>query len=314
MNKRFIIVHGPTGVGKTECITRIAQTIPIEIINGDMGQLYEPFSIGTAKPDWCNELVPHHLFDVLKEPIDYTAITYRAEVERIMHVCWERKTIPVIVGGTLFYGQSLFFPPMAHSDTYIDNSLFNEIKDTRVLWNQLHVVDPLRAEKIGPTDRYRIIRALQLIHQGLQPSTLEPVYNPIEGTALVIFLKRERSILYQRINERVIQMFEAGWIDEVRRIYGTVWQNFLERKKLIGYTEILTYIKEAEIVPEAYDAMVSLIQQKTRHYAKRQETFWRMLYKKLKRVETSAPLLCEIDLSDQKGMQMLEQTIKTFCS
>ncbi len=316
MNKRFIVVHGPTGVGKTECITSLSQMLPIEIINGDVGQFYEPFSIGTAKPDWRNESVPHHLFDYIKSPIDCTVIEYREQVKRIMRECWQRGTIPVVVGGTLFYGQALFFPPLeqeALQQTFLRKT-YDTDDSTHVLWKMVYDHDPVRAEKIGPTDRYRIMRALEIIDSGLQPSSLEPVYDPIEGNALVIFLKRDREQLYKRINDRVVEMLSQGWINEVRRIVGTEWQDFLERKKLIGYTEILSYVKQEDCVAESYDAMVCKIQQKTRNYAKRQETFWRMLYKKLENnIQEPRPLLHMIDLSNVQGTALLEQFIKEFC-
>ena len=90
MNKRFIIIHGPTGVGKTDFVNKMSDNATVEIINCDVGQLYKPFSIGTAKPDWCNEKIPHHLFDRMTTPDNYSVTTYRKEVEQLMQEIWQR--------------------------------------------------------------------------------------------------------------------------------------------------------------------------------------------------------------------------------
>ena len=105
------IITGPTGVGKTDFVLKLADHLPIEIINADVGQFYAPLNIGTAKPDWRHEHVPHHLFDILDEPRSMTVIQYRTLAHSLIQECWARNTIPFFVGGSFFYIQSLLFPP-----------------------------------------------------------------------------------------------------------------------------------------------------------------------------------------------------------
>ncbi len=318
MKKRFIIVHGPTGVGKTEFISTMSQRFVFEVINGDVGQLYEPLSIGTAKPDWKNEKIPHHLFDRVTKPEDFSVVSFRNEVAHIMQSCWERKSIPIIVGGSLFYGKSLFFPPLQPHSPVLKKDEYSATlahKTTAELWETLKTSDPVRALEIHKNDRYRIERALSVIHEGqTKASQQRPFFDPLEGEALILFLTRERASLYQRINERVNGMFKQGWIDEVKTLVGTEWENFLERKKLIGYTDILTYIKKELQSQEAYESMIHSIQQKTRHYAKRQETFWRMFQKKLQEIpERNRPLFVTGNLSNPHDCLMVQKVIKDFC-
>ncbi len=111
----FIVITGPTGVGKTDFVQQLCQKLPfpVEVINGDVGQFYKPLSIGTAKPAYESEPVPHHLFDIMEKPEDYTVALFRERVARLMSDIWSRSAVPLIVGGSSFYIQSLYFPPRA---------------------------------------------------------------------------------------------------------------------------------------------------------------------------------------------------------
>lgn len=107
----LIIIAGPTGVGKSDVGLALASNINGEIINADVGQLYTPLSIGTAKPEWKESEVPHHLFDVLDKPVDFTVTQYRELLLKTVHDVCNRNRVPIIVGGSSFYLSSLFFPP-----------------------------------------------------------------------------------------------------------------------------------------------------------------------------------------------------------
>src|SRR5579859_8042174 len=107
----FLVITGPTGVGKTDFALDLAQHIPSEIINADMGQCYKPLTIGTSKPDWKSQATPHHIFDVLDEPAHFSVTDYREKVLDLIHGIWSRNKLPIIVGGSGFYIKSLFFPP-----------------------------------------------------------------------------------------------------------------------------------------------------------------------------------------------------------
>jgi tRNA dimethylallyltransferase len=107
-NKYLIIIAGPTAVGKTSLSIQLAKKLNCDIISADSRQIYKEISIGTAKPDWKNEKIPHHLFDVLDEPRDYTVVEYKKALLTICEEIWARGAIPVVVGGSGFYIKSLF--------------------------------------------------------------------------------------------------------------------------------------------------------------------------------------------------------------
>ncbi len=303
----FIIISGPTGVGKTDFVDRLAARLsrPVEIFNADVGQFYEPLSIGTAKPDYKNAPIKQHLFDVISEPRDFTVLEFRDRLVTVMRDMWARGVTPLVVGGSGFYLQSLFFPPHV-PDAAISESV-TELCELSVsssayesttakspsklrnlsaaeLWHHLNELDPERAQSIHPHDRYRIERALIVWYEGRKPSQLVPQFDP-PGTCAFFFLTRERDELYARINERVDAMLAAGWIDEVKNLDPS-WKEFLLKKKLIGYPELIMFIEHAQNLSAArYEAelkeVAMHIKSKTRAYAKRQLTFWRMLRKKL---------------------------------
>lgn len=296
MNTFFIIIHGPTGVGKTDFILNLGKTFPIEIINCDIGQMYKPLSIGTAKPDWQNEPIVHHLFDIITTPTNYSVVEYRKDVQKKIEEVAARGRIPVLVGGSGFYGKSLFFPP-------IEENL--DILSVTGTWQDLEKVDPERAKTIHKNDAYRINRALSLNAAGKKASQSVPFYNPLGSNFLVAYLYKDRQILYEQINQRVKSMIEKGWIEEVVRLKDTEWEHFLKKKKLIGYPEILEYL-EGNINKET---LISTIQKKTRNYAKRQETFWKMFKKSLCDNGLQGKIV-ECDLSQEEDINFLYQKIK----
>ena len=110
-NSFILVISGPTAVGKSNLAERLAAMFPAELIIGDMGQCYTPFTIGTAKPDWRNSPIPHHLFDILDEPRNITVVEYYHKVQQTLTDIWQRNRLPIIVGGSSFYLASLFFPP-----------------------------------------------------------------------------------------------------------------------------------------------------------------------------------------------------------
>lgn len=273
-NRRFvIIITGPTGVGKSDFAEKLATDLSAEIINADMGQLYMPLTIGTAKPDWRHSPIKHHLFDILDKPLSYSVAQYRQALLDIVQQVWQRNHIPIIVGGSSYYINALFFPPLAAVEQGKGaNSSFV------VSWESLNAIDPVRAQQIHPHDTYRIERALAIWHTTQQkPSVYQPYYQPF-APYFMFFVTRDRSQLYERINQRTHEMIKHGWIEEVQSLMGTEWQDFLQRKKIIGYDDIINYCLHQDT---NLDDLIKIIAQKTRNYAKRQVTFWRMFEKKL---------------------------------
>ncbi len=202
---------------------------------------------------------------------------YRAEVYAKVDEVIARGNLPVLVGGSGYYIHSLLFPPQVEIED-VDISQF--YADNTNLWHELLKVDPVRAASIDKADTYRIKRALAIWHAtGKLPSSFAPVYNP-SVDYILIFLQRDREELKKRINARVLEMMDQGWIAEAGSL-DTAWHEFIEVKNLIGYNEIFDYLS-GEKTKKSYDAMVELIQDQTRQYAKRQSTFWRKLEREIK--------------------------------
>lgn len=285
VRKRVLVVTGPTGVGKTDFVLKLATAFPAEIVNADIGQMYAPLNIGTAKPVWQNEPTPHHLFDNLVEPKDFSVVQFRASVAELVQEIWARGKTPIIVGGSTLYIKALFFPPIESPEGVCppDKGLLQT--DTRIgahvsasPWQALHEVDPIRAMRLHPNDIYRINRALEIWQRtGVQPSNLVPQFAPLTVDMQLFILNSPKGPLYARIDKRVVDMMRMGWVAETEKLNAD-WCKFLRYKKIIGYELILDFL-EQKITDQAQ--CVTLIQQRVRNYAKKQQTFWRSLQKAL---------------------------------
>ncbi len=297
MDNKFLVIYGPTGVGKTDISMLISQKIPAEIINMDVGQFYVPFTIGTAKPLGLEKnTVMHHMFDILNTPEDITVVEYRKQVTKIMKDIWQQGKLPIFVGGSGFYLRSLLFPPSIEIDK--DAPRAKEIYKTKDnSWEYLYSIDSKRAQEIERHDTYRIERAIHIwLTTGKKPSEYKPEYQPAADYK-IIFLTRDRQELYSRINRRVDIMMESGWLNEVRTIIKTEWEEFVLKKKLIGYNELIQYWHQGS-PSKLYDKVIGKIKQRTRHYAKRQHTFWRMLQQQI----------CDADFKKKNDLHQINLT------
>lgn len=286
IRSQAIVITGPTGVGKTDLALSLAQSLPIEIINADVGQFYEPLTIGTAKPDWRHLPCRHHLFDIIDHPRDLSVLEYRERVRLCISAIRERGNIPLIVGGSLFYLKSLIYPPRAQQSGSVAGENERQVAEPQTpspqetaqsvvnLWNELYALDPVRAQAINKNDHYRITRALAIWRQtGRKPSECVPVYDPLFDFFLM-YVSREKKQLHERIAQRVDAMLHGGWIEEVRCLKDSAWEPFLLRKKIIGYPDILQYLNSS-VSNHGSTSLSENITRKTLSYAKRQETFWR---------------------------------------
>ncbi len=263
----MVIIAGPTGVGKSDLALQIARQISAQIINADVGQFYGPLSIGTAKPSAEYNGGRHHLFGTLNEPVNFTAVQFRQRVCQLVAQIKKQGDLPIIVGGSGFYLKALFFQPQGPATSADENTDAGD-------WEQLDAIDPARAAMIHPNDRYRIARALAIWYQtGALPSTYRPLYQPIDACVLV-HAEREREQLYQQINQRTTVMINQGWLAEAAALRGTEWERFIRAKGLIGYATIFDFLAGPQNC-DTQHKLIADIQQQTRHYAKRQLTFWR---------------------------------------
>lgn len=276
--KKILFIYGPTASGKTALAEKIAALIPAEIINMDSAQMYTPLSIGTAKPDWKKTAFKQHLFDSVDDPTYTTVHTFRDTVAALIQEIHTRGNLAICVGGSGFYLKSLLFK-LSHnlaSDNFFQKiSYQNETPEK--LWEKLKAIDPERASQIHPCDKYRLQRALDIwLTTGKKPSNYKPIYAPI-APGILIHVTREREELYQRINQRVLDMIDMGWLEEVKSLSGSDWEPFLTKKGIIGYADLFSYLEKKVSLQDA----IQIIQKKTRNYAKRQETFWRLIIKDL---------------------------------
>lgn len=258
--KKVIIIAGPTGVGKTKLSLALAKHFQTNLINGDAYQMYQGLDILTAKPS-KEELseVTHFLMDILKPDADYTIYNYQTDVRNLI----EQQDLPLIVGGSGLYTDSVIY-----DYRFADNNY--SFDDTNYTNEELHQLlkelDPINAENIHPNNRKRVKRAIELaqmssLTERSQKNTL--VYEP-----LILFLNLDRELLYDRINKRVLAMLENGLLEEVKSDRSQIG---FQLSKAIGYNDAINYL-DGMI---SYDEMVDNIQKATRHYAKRQLTWYR---------------------------------------
>lgn len=303
----WILIFGPTGVGKTDFVITLAERLGNGVmVNADSGQCYAPLSIGTAKPHLESLTIPHYLFDSVTQPHDISVIQYRSALLPVLQICSLNNQLPLITGGSGFYLSSLLFPPKEeiHEKKELP-------KDMSISWDYLNSIDPIRAAHIHHNDTYRIKRAIELWHsRGIVPSEYKPLYEPPVGTYMFVMLTRDRDELYKRINERVTLMMNDGWIDEVQHL-PQEWKEFLRKKKLLGYDDIVNFLDNVHHAAD-YQMLIDIIAQKTRNYAKRQLTFGKMLMKKIHEASPKTPILT-INLSKMdtdNAIEYLDQHMK----
>jgi len=292
MKRYVVLISGATATGKSGIALQLAQKISGEIINADIGSFYSPLTIGTAKPDFASETVPHHFFNILDQPDNFTVVQFRERLKVLLQEIWNRGNVPVIVGGSAFYIKSFFYKQhdIEGTDIWV-RELEKLLVPSKELWLQLQSVDQQRASQINEADRYRIIRALAIFKAtGQKPSLFKQEFEPLAPFYFVV-CSRDRSDLYKRINKRVLEMVDSGWREEVENLRGTKWESFLRKKKLIGYDDLLENNNNDVVISDVFD----VIAQKTRNYAKRQIIFLNKLQKELRQATSSGDLIGRVE-------------------
>ncbi|WP_390404819.1 tRNA (adenosine(37)-N6)-dimethylallyltransferase MiaA [Lacticaseibacillus jixiensis] len=268
---KLLMIGGPTAVGKTALSIQLAQACDGEVINADAYQIYRGMDIGTAKATVAERAgVVHHLLDIVEPGQPYSVARFKAAAQTAIKAVTARGKLPIVVGGTGFYMNALRLDlPLGGQAPPSDLREQLQQVDSAALWQQLAAQDPAAAAAIPVGNRRRVIRALEVIHETGKRFSQQPVPKPAYD-ALVIGLTTERSLLYQRINTRVRDMIDAGLVAEVRRVVAQAGPE-AQALKAIGYKELLPYLNGEQSLPEA----VALIQKNSRHYAKRQLTYFR---------------------------------------
>jgi tRNA dimethylallyltransferase len=273
------VIVGPTASGKTSLALELARKDrTIEIVSADSRQVYTGMDIGTAKPtkgELCE--IPHHLIDVIPPTVNYTAGDFALDARHAISDILQRGGRPLVVGGSGFYIRALFHGLGAPT---VDPNIYQNLVDRAnregydAIYQELLRIDPAAAQAQSANNRVKVLRALACYVQTgrLYSSFLEG--DAIEQAAFVpryLGLAPPRPELYQRINQRVIEMMEAGLEEEVDGLLRQGIPPDAPGLKTVGYAEALEYLA-GKI---SHEAMISAIQQSTRRYAKRQLTWFR---------------------------------------
>lgn len=276
-SQKIIFIVGPTAVGKSDIAFHLAQKIDGEIISCDAMQVYLELRILTNKPAQSFlKKVSHHLLDVVSISENFDVGHYRTQAERAIEAVLKFKKVPVVVGGSGMYMKILLDGIFdgAPKNEELRKRLFEEAEqeDSEFLFRKLKELDPAAAQKIHPNDTKRLVRAIEVCVLNKQSiSVLQKQRSGIWGKyPIQIFgLNRDRRALYRTIDERVDQMFDEGAVEEIEKLKNQSWS--LTAKRTIGVREILAYLDGKTTLTQTRD----LIKLHTRHYAKRQLTWFR---------------------------------------
>ncbi len=276
---KIVVILGPTASGKSRLALELAPLFDAEIVSADSMQVYRFMDIGTAKPSMEDrKRVPHHLIDVVNPDEDYTAARFRKDGAKAIEGIHARNKNILVVGGTGLYIRALtegiFEGPEA--DMELRRRLIEEaaVKGKRYVHEMLGRVDPVSASRIHPNNLIRTIRALEVYYLSRRPMSefhREHRFSERPYDVLKIGLNREREVLYRDIDRRVDRMMEAGLVDEVKRLLEMGYSRDLKPLQGLGYKEMLAYIDGRLTLDEA----LGLVRRNTRHYARRQMTWFR---------------------------------------
>jgi tRNA dimethylallyltransferase len=275
----LIVLAGPTGVGKTDLSLRLSARLRTDIINADSMQVYRYLDIGTAKPTpEQRAMAAHHLWDVVSPDQDFDAARYARLARATVDALYTVGKIPLLVGGTGLYLKALEkgLCPGPPSDLRVRQELRNELTEhgPARLHRLLRDCDPESAEKLHPNDRQRVLRALEVFRLSGIPLSRWQSHHRFRQSryaAIKIFLDRDRTELYDRIDARVRIMINQGFLDEVRSLLARGFGPELKSMQSLGYRHMCRYLKGER----SWTETIEDIQRDTRRYAKRQFTWFR---------------------------------------
>jgi tRNA dimethylallyltransferase len=275
--KQIVIICGPTAVGKTAVSIKLAQKLNTEIISSDSMQIYRGMDIGTAKIRRGEmQGIRHHMIDIVEPSNEYSVSDYSNDALKIIEALFSENKVPLIVGGTGLYINSLIYKMDFNSskkNEEIRNKYKNifEEKGVDFLYNILVSKNSKIASTIEKNNVKRVVRALEILDNSDEIRAFEDLKIFQDYKVNMYVLKMNREILYKNINKRVDLMINDGLIEEVEKLMKTGLTSEHQSMKAIGYRQILSYL-EGGISKE--DA-IELIKRDSRRYAKRQYTWFK---------------------------------------
>jgi tRNA dimethylallyltransferase len=278
----LLVLVGPTAVGKTALSLEIAEALNAEIISGDSMQVYRRMDIGTAKlkPEEMQG-IPHHLIDVCEPDYPFSVSEFQTLCTQNIQEIHARGRLPFIVGGTGLYVESVCYG-FQFQEHGADDSFREEMRDyarehgAEALHERLAAVDPVTAARLHYNDERRVVRALEVFHLTGKPFSL--IQEQSRGDEkrspyrlCIIGLTMDRAALYRRIEQRVDEMLDAGLVNEVKSLLDEGVPRDAVSMRGLGYKEIAAYLA-GEV---DYTAAVEILKRDTRHFAKRQLSWFR---------------------------------------
>ncbi len=281
MKKNLVVLTGPTAVGKTELSIKLAKKLNAEIISADSIQVYKYMDVGSAKisnDEMCG--IRHYLIDELEPDEEFNIFRFKEMALTYMEEIYKKGKIPLIVGGTGFYIQSIIYDIQFNIEKGDKQSYRHELEEKAKIYGNKFVHDMLKkidsdsAEQIHPNNLKRVIRALEYYNETgrkFSKHNAEQRNNSSPYNFRYFVLNDDRERLYERINKRVDIMIDNGLEDEVRMLLNRGYSADLVSMQGIGYKEMVSYISGNTDFNDA----VELIKKNTRNFAKRQLTWFR---------------------------------------
>lgn len=280
MKQKLIVVAGPTASGKTRLAIDIAKSVNGEIVNADSMQIYKYMNIGSAKPTLEEQSeAKHHLIDFLDPDEEFSVADYTDLAHKVIAEIASRGKVPIMCGGTGLYINSVV-NDITFGEIETDYKLREELNElakqhgSQYLLDILKEFDPVSAQRLHPGNLRRIVRAIEFYRTtGIPISEHQEMTKQKESRyePLMLCVKWDREVLYDRINKRVDIMLNDGLLDEVKRLMEMGYTKELNSMKGIGYKEIIDYFEGNMSLEDT----VNLIKQSSRRYAKRQLTWFR---------------------------------------
>ena len=275
--ERLVVILGPTATGKSYCGIELAKRFRGEIVSGDSMLVYRQMNIGTAKPSAEElQMVPHHLVNILPPDASYSVADFQQQAAKLIHQITLRGNLPILVGGTGLYIKALledyrFSSVEENPELRHRLEMYAQEQGTDKLFDWLRKEDPAAAARLHPNDVRRVVRALETALSG--DSVSQKRQHELKYDAEVFGLSMERCFLYERINLRVDRMIEEGLEEEVRSLLNAGIPTDCLSMKSLGYRQMAEYLKgQCD-----FATTVDNIKKETRHFAKRQITWYKKM-------------------------------------